>query len=245
MTLKKLNEDDVQELVESTSVRLDSGNTSKWFWSTIIAEVCFLAPATFVLKHSSQITPEHIITNIVEVGWMWVIIHFILAVIFSFKKIAYGYQHWQFIVLCVVALIFSNIVYVPIFSFLADREISGLSLYASLLIVAGGWIYLLIVSIIQLRMLRSGHYRDGGYLHMKHLKYLIFIPLGYGLLMLAIAVWFDPSMMAEMILPFLFCFIVSYAISLAWPEFLLLTIIKWKFESARLDEKGMPFNSSS
>lgn len=112
-----------------------------------------------------------------------------------------------------------------------------------LIILLGGLVLTIFATLRAFKRVKQGEFRKegNGLYKFKESKVEIGIPIVFGAVMITgaiIQLVSDPEIafvnMIEVLFFLLLCTVLQYSIALVWPEFLLLTICKFRFESFRI-----------
>lgn len=216
--------------------RLSPGRISVFLMATFIYSLAMMAAslnAAAAGDNSESIWAVVMVFNIV-IG----IFHLLLAVFFFNEKIAYRFQRLQSCLLCFFSLRFSLEAYLVYFFICVDRNTPAYMQTLGLLLILGGFIFLIISTLRAIKRVKQGHFQKGGkglYDFGKSKGY-ISLPVIYFVTVLAgfIPRIFSDSSSYATVEPFIALILsvcIQYIIAMAWPEFFLLAYCKRRFNS--------------
>ncbi|RED51885.1 hypothetical protein [Cohnella lupini] len=182
-------------------------------------------------------------------------IQLIATVLFQFDKIIYRFQKLQSILLCMVSIKVTLDFYLVYFFMCVDMKIPEYMTILGICLMLGGFAVLVISTLRAIRRVKQGEFRQGGRKLFnfqsdegggrlsKQTKYISYISIGIFLLLTCYSSysqenpelfeeWFGSHFAALNPVPILIMVtIIHYGIYMVWPEFLLLTYCKFRFEA--------------
>ncbi|MEH7235820.1 hypothetical protein [Bacillus sp. JJ1562] len=237
--LKGVKEEDLYILKVVAQHRLSPDKITGFFWLTLIFSGIMVGLTSLALNESPVIT-NPIWPNIHKIGVALFLLNAVVAIFFTPEKNAYRYQRLQAVFLSIFGFKFSIDFFSFYFLAAEDRMAPGYMSTYGLIILFGGLVLTVYTTLRALKRVRLREFRkDGNGLYkFKESKFEIGIPIVFGAGMIASAVMqliLDSEIvlvnMIEVLFVLLLCTALQFTITLAWPEFLLLTISKFQFES--------------
>ena len=232
------NETDFYELKSVAIDRLSPDAIQGFFWSTLLVSGFMTGMASLVINEGLLDIMYPIMEGLLNVYYVLFIIHLLIAIFFSFKKVAFQFQRLQAVLLCLVAIKLSMDSYLPFVALWADRNAPSFVLNAGALLLIGGILFLVISTIRGMKRVQKGAFRKGGkrLYDFQQSKGYVSLPIIFGatifggvIIRIASNMSGTPARMFELFFFLLIAAIIQYAISLAWPEFFLLAYCKFKF----------------
>ncbi|THE12415.1 hypothetical protein E1I69_11155 [Bacillus timonensis] len=243
--IKAAKEEDLIKIKEVAQTRLRPDKITGFFWLTLIFSGIMLGFTSLAIKESPVIT-NSIWPTIYKIEMVLFILNVVVALFFTPEKNAYRYQRLQAVLLSFFGFKLS-IDFFP-FYFLAaeDKMAPGYMSTIGLIILVGGLILTVYATLRAFKRVQQGEFRkDGnGLYNFKESKSQVSIPIIFGAVMIGGAIiqlasdaQTAVSSMIGVLFVLLLCTVLQYAIALVWPEFLILTISKFQFESFRVPLK--------
>ncbi|MDR4889954.1 hypothetical protein RGU12_20880 [Fredinandcohnia sp. QZ13] len=237
--LKGAKEEDFYNIKVVAQNRLRPDKITGFFWLTLIFSGLITALTSLALDAGIAIT-NPIWLTIQKISIAFLVLNAVVALFFTPEKNAYRYQRLQAIFLSIFGLKFS-VDFFPFYFLAAEDRVapSYMSIYGWVIFL-GGLVLTLYTTLRAFKRVKRGEFRkDGNGLYkFKESKTEISIPIVFGSVMIVgaiIQLLSDSEIifvnMIEVLFVLLLCTALQYAIALAWPEFLLLTISKFQFES--------------
>ncbi|MEH7381282.1 hypothetical protein V7138_12545 [Bacillus sp. JJ1533] len=240
--LKDAKEEDLHIIKVVAQHRLRPDKITGFFWLTLIFSGIMVAFTSLALSESPVIT-NPIWPTVYKIQIALFVLNIIVALFFTPEKNAYRYQRLQAVFLSLFGLKLS-IDFFP-FYFLAaeDKMAPGYMNIFGLIILLGGLVLTVYATLRALKRVQKGEFRkDGnGLYNFKESKSQINVPVIFGAVMIGGAIiqlasdaQTTISSMIGVLFVLLLCTVLQYAIALVWPEFLILTLSKFQFESYRV-----------
>lgn len=233
--MNNLKSDSWYELKKVAQTRLGPNEISGWFAASLIYSLLILGASIFALVQGEYLNKEFWKPIVIVAGVLF-IIQVIIGVFFSNIRNVYNHQKIEAICLSITATKLSIDGYL-FFFMLADENMIEKSLINIFILAVLAGIILMIISTIRgIKRVKQGHFREGrnGLYDFKNSKgYISFLGI-YSAVILATILFrtfnsYGNNIMKVTIIliPLL---VVQYAVSLAIPEFYLLTYCKFKYD---------------
>ena len=240
--LKNCDESDFYELKIIASERLRPDGISVFFWGAFVLSGIMTAVAAFGISQSVQnINP--IWNKIININLFFLLIQLLLTMFFTSEKNAFKFQRFQAILLSVISFKISIEMYNFFFIACQDKNAPSYITNAGMFLLLGGITYLILSTIRGIGRVKKGEFRKGGKLlyDFQNSKGYVSIPIIYGVTMIGgtiTKIFSDTTSITAKLLELIFILLITtfiqYGISMAWPEFFLLTYCKFRFKSFNL-----------
>ncbi|MBT2694774.1 hypothetical protein [Bacillus sp. ISL-55] len=233
---KKSNEADFYKIKVAAYDRLHPDSISVWFWASLVLSAIMILIPNYVLKESGFDGSPFLIMT-VDIAKILLFVQLGFAIFFTLESIAYSLQKLQSIIVSVVVIKVSLDMYV--FYFTVTETTFGTPEYLTntgLILMAGGFVFLAISTIRAIKRVKQGELRKEGkgLYNFQASKGYVSLPILFAATMIVgayVRSFSDAADSFGMFLILLLCVVLQYGIAMAWPEFLLLTYCKYKFES--------------
>lgn len=234
--LREHNELDFYKIKLAAYDRLRPDSISVWFWASLIFGAIMTLIPNYVLTESG-FDGSPFLSMSVSIGKLLLIIQLCIAIFFTLEPIAYSLQKLQAVLVSIIVIKASLDMYMFYFSVTETTE--GTPDYLTntgLILMAGGFVFLIISTIRAFKRLQQGELRKEGkgLYNFKSSKGYVSLPIIFGATMITGALarsFSDTAGSFGMFFILLLCVVMQYGIAMAWPEFLLLTYGKFKFQS--------------
>lgn len=233
---KKSNEEDFFKIKVAAYDRLRPDSISVWFWASLVLSAIMTLIPNYVLTKSGFDGSSYLIMT-VDIAKILLAIQLGLAIFFTMEFIAYSLQKLQSIIVSIVVIKVSLDMY--LFYFTVTETTIGTPDYLTttgLILMAGGFLFLTISTIRAFKRVKQGELRKEGkgLYNFQTSKGYVSLPIIFAATMIVgtfARSFSDAAGSFGMFLILLLCVALQYGIAMAWPEFLLLTYGKFKFNS--------------
>jgi len=201
-----------------------------------------LGLVVFYAVDYSRLVDNSIWPLYIKVNNVCLLIHFVCAVVYMKLPFAYKHQKLQAIILCVVSIKMSIDGYAVFLVACDDKGVASSIVYGGLILLIGG-IILLVISVLRgLKRVGNGELKQEGkgLYNFKESKVYASTPLIFSLISMSgviskvLSGSEDKGANSLGVVFILFLsFVIQYTIAIAWPEILLITICRFRFESFR------------
>jgi hypothetical protein len=233
---KNYNEADFFKIKEAAYDRLRPDGISVWFWaSLVLSSIMTLIPYYVLTKSGFNGSP--FLNKAMDIAKILLFIQLGLAIFFTIEPIAYSLQKLQSIIVSIVVIKVSLDMY--IFYFTVTETTFGTPDYftkTGLILMAGGFVFLALSTFRASKRVKQGELRKEGkgLYNFQTSKGYVSLPIIFAATMIVgafVRSFSDAADSFGMFFILLLCVVLQYGIAMAWPEFLLLTYCKFKFES--------------
>jgi hypothetical protein len=233
---KNSNEADFFKIKVAAYDRLRPDGISVWFWASLVLSAIMTLIPNYVLTKSA-FDGSPFLTMAVDIAKILLFIQLGLAIFFTLESIAYSLQKLQSIIVSIVVIKVSIDMY--LFYFTVTETTLGTPDYLTntgLILMAGGFVFLALSTIRAIKRVKQGELRKEGkgLYNFQTSKGYVSLPIIFAATMLVgafVRSFSDAAGNLTMILILFLCVVLQYGIAMAWPEFLLLSYGKFKFES--------------
>jgi len=241
--LKKYTEADFYELKFVARGRLSPDGISAFFIATLIYSGIITLILVSGANNNTYITYQ-IWKAILNTDLWILLIHLFIAIFFIKEKIYIKFQKLQVVLLNIITIKMSVEFYQVFFLACEDKRAPSYMARSGMILLPGGFIFLIISSIRAIHRVKQGKFRRGGegLFNFKESKLYVSSPLIFGLIMFSgtFARNFSGSSDIRKIIPgltfmLLLCAFVQYVMALAIPEFFLVTYCKFRFKSFNME----------
>ena len=233
--MKNLKSDDWYELKKVARTRLGPNEISGWFAASLMYSLVILGTSIFGCTQIRDLNKEFWMP-IMIVATIFVIIQLIIGIFFSNMRNVYDHQKIEAVCLSITATKLSIDGYL-FFFMLADENMIEKSVINIFILVALAGIILMIISTIRgIKRVKQGHFREGGdglYDFKNSKGYISFVGV-YSVVILVTILCkvinnYGNNIM-KVIIVLIPLLVVQYGVSIAIPEFYLLTYCKFKYD---------------
>jgi hypothetical protein len=232
--VKKNNESDFYGLESIGYGRLSPDGISAFFWATFV----FSFIITLVVFFAIGTSPVVPLNWSLAMGFdlLAIIFHLLVALLFTSMKIAFKFQRIQAFILLFISIKLSVEFYQIFYLMCMDRNTPDLLTDIGTYLLFGGFVYLILSTVRAFWRVHKGEFRKGGKLlyDFQTSKVHISLPILFFVVMMGTAIAKHLPFMIEIYFVLLLAVVIQYAIAMAWPEFLLLTYCKFRFQSFRI-----------
>ena len=233
--MKSLNIDDWHELKKVARTRLGPNEISGWFAASLMYSLVMLVLSIFGCTQIRDLNKEFWMP-IMIVATIFVIIQLIIGIFFSNMRNVYDHQKIEAFCLSITATKLSIDGYLFLFILAEGRKIEKSFINIFILAALAGIILIIISTIRGIKRVKQGHFREGGnglYDFKKSKEYISFVGV-YSAVILATILCkvvnnYENNIM-KVIIVLIPLLVVQYRVSIAIPEFYLLTYCKFKYD---------------
>lgn len=233
---KKSNEADFFKIKVAAYDRLRPDSISVWFWASLVLSAIMTLIPNYVLTKSG-FDGSPFLNMAVDMAKVLLFIQLGLAIFFTLEPIAYSLQKLQSIIVSIVVIKVSLDMY--LFYFTVTETTFGTPDHLTntgLILMSGGFVFLALSTIRAINRVKQGELRKEGkgLYNFQTSKGYVSLPIIFAATMIVgafVSSFSEVGGNLTMILILFLCVVLQYGIALAWPEFLLLTYGKFKFES--------------
>lgn len=233
--LKKYDEEYFEQLESVAHDRLEPGNIAVFFWSSLIVGAIVVILSALGLNDKVFIR-YGILPILVKGAIILLVSHLVIAIIFTFEKIAYRFQRLQMILVTVVTFLLSISFYLFFFVLYNYSFAPGYVLTGAIALFVGGIGFLGWSTLRAINRIKQGHFKEDGdgMFDLKKSKIYIGVPIIFTFIILggiAAKSLADISFDGEMYGILFFAVLIQYTIAIALPEFFLVAYCKFRFKS--------------
>lgn len=235
--LNKCKENDFYVLKQISRGRLSPDNMAGFFWGAFV----FSSIMTLVSYNASQSVNVSVSlwSEFMKFILILLAVQFLLTIFFTSTKNGYRFQRLQVNMLSFISFKISIEMYLVYFLACDDRDVPIFMTIIGLLMLIGGFFYLIISIFRGIHRVKKGKFRKGekGLYDFQESKGYISIPIIYGssvmggVLATSLSNMNSLSSINDVIAPLLISMIIQYSIAMALPEFFLLAYCKSRFKS--------------
>ncbi|KAA0548510.1 hypothetical protein FZW96_08030 [Bacillus sp. BGMRC 2118] len=158
--LSQYNEENFAILQQTAQARLRPDNISGWFLVTFIYSTIMLITAAFAVMTTPLFdTNWFLVPFFAAISWL---VHLVLMLVFISERVAYKLQRLQAVALCFIAGKLSIEGYMIYFLICADQDADLYMYVVGLVLLAGGFLLMIVSTIRAFRAVRRGDLREDG-----------------------------------------------------------------------------------
>jgi hypothetical protein len=233
--MANITEADLYKIKLAGLARLRPDRLNGFVWMSILFGGIMTMVSLFGVIQSDGLASQWL-TTAIKAGTVLLGVQLLLAIFFSINAIAFSLQKIQLILTTIIVIKFSIDTYLFFFT---AADLGGAPQYilsTGFILLAGGFVYLVISTIRAFRRAKQGELRkDGkGLYDFKNEKSYLSLPAIFGIVMIAGTLGRAVSGMEGSIGMFLIlflCVVIQYGVAMALPEFILLSYGKSRFKS--------------
>ena len=233
--VKKIEEEDLYQIKEAGLTRWRPDSLNSFLWMCILIGCIGTLFSLFGVSESDGMV-SRTAADAVRAATIILGIQILLAIFFSFKRLAFSMQKFHLIITAIFYIKASIDLYLLFFT-VADHDGAPQYLfYTALVLISGGFLFLIVLIMRSFSLAGQGELRKGGkgLYDLFHMKF-IGLPAFLGIVMLAVTIAAVVTDL-DLELPFILflCVFIQYGIKLVLPEIILLIYGKFKFKSFQI-----------